>query len=303
MRWETAICRVYAGPPDQGGEAVGTACFVTPERLLTAAHVARAGSGRGLYLRGLPNDGVERVLEVRRAPSRDVALLRIGAAQPLRPLPLDPRPVGVGERLRLAGFPDPGSGLRTPSLEVSARDGASDSLVVQGYPGKGFSGGPALRTGCMGPRLAGICFARHTDRNEGFLVPLAALPELLDGLPLDRARRRLLALGLGVSGGLGALGLGAWWLIRPPSVPLQPLAGTILGADGEPLAGVEIHLPAQGLHTETDDLGRFRLQVPADAGRILTLVVRHPDHRTLERYPAAGTRGLRYRLEPKETKE
>ena len=272
MTWTAAICRVYAGPPDRGGEALGSACFVTPDLLLTAAHVARAAGERGLYLRGLPGDGVERVLEVRPDPRRDVTLLRIGAAQPLSPLPLDPRPVRIGETLRLAGFPDPGSGLRSPSLQVSARDGASDSLVVQGYPGKGFSGGPALRTGWPGPRLVGICFARHTDRNEGFLVPLAAIPELLEGLEglgVDRPRRRLLALGLGVW--LATLaGIGAWWLSRPSPIPTLPLEGTILGADGDPLPGAEVQLKWKDQKTLTDDLGRFRLQVPAAPGEMLT---------------------------------
>jgi hypothetical protein len=115
-------------------------------------------------------------------------------------------------------------------------------------------------------------------------------------------RRRWLRAAL-VAALVALAGGGTWWATRPTPTTTRPLAGTILGADGEPLAGVEVHLPTQGLEARTDHLGRFKLQVPADASEILTLVARHPDYRTLERYPAAGTRGLTYRLAPKEPQQ
>ncbi|MGD9299363.1 MAG: carboxypeptidase regulatory-like domain-containing protein, partial [Thiohalocapsa sp.] len=286
--WQTAVCRLYHGHPTRGGSAQGSACFVTPDRLLTAAHLVRDLAPEQVYLRGLPADAVERVVETRCHPTLDLAWLRIGAPQPVRPMRLDPRPLPDGAELTLCGFPDPDSGLRTARHRLIARDGGFQLGIVQGYPGKGFSGGPALLgaggTGWAGalarlwpwlaePRLAGICAARHQDRNEGLIVPLAAAPELLAELPPARPpRRRKLVVALVA---LAAAGIG-WRLL---SEATEPLAGSIRDADGEPIAGVAVTLTEYDLTATTDHLGRFRFQVPTDPGTMVELVASSPGHR------------------------
>lgn len=116
----------------------------------------------------------------------------------------------------------------------------------------------------------------------------------------DAGRRRWLGAALVATLGTLAVG-GYWWAMGPTPVRTRPLTGTILGADGEPLEDVKVRLPALRLETPTDDLGRFDLQVSANAGEILTLEAKHPDYCTLERYPAAGTLDLKYRLTPRKS--
>lgn len=178
--WQSAVCRLYHGHPTRGGSDQDTACFVAPDRLLTAAHLVRDLAPAQLYLRRLPADAVERVVKAGCHPTLDPAWLRIGAPQPIRPLRLDPRPLPAGASLTLCGFADPASGLRTARHRLIARDGSFQLGIVQGYPAKGFSGGPAL-LGAGGAGWVGPFASRHRSRGVAHRRALRALSQ-------DRAR-------------------------------------------------------------------------------------------------------------------
>lgn len=92
------------------------------------------------------------------------------------------------------------------------------------------------------------------------------------------------------------LSFAAWWLLPPPA---QVLAGAVRDSNGEPLAGVEISLPAYGVSTLTNHNGRFRLEIRAPRQAEVELLAQKDGYQVYEQYATLGNMSLGFSLREK----
>ncbi|AUB82309.1 toll/interleukin-1 receptor domain-containing protein [Candidatus Thiodictyon syntrophicum] len=110
--------------------------------------------------------------------------------------------------------------------------------------------------------------------------------------PWFRAWRFRLIATLAILLALG--GLGVWF----GAGPHPELAGTILDGAGRPIPGVTVALPEQGLHTQTDALGRFTLEVPGRGEQQVQLIATGPGLAPHRQYVLTGSRRLSFIMRP-----
>lgn len=75
------------------------------------------------------------------------------------------------------------------------------------------------------------------------------------------------------------------------------LGGTVSDQDGNPLAGVRVMLPEYRVEGQTNDQGRFDLQVAAQGQDMVELVAQKQGYRTVHLSPTIGDRGFNFSLE------
>jgi hypothetical protein len=150
---------------------------------------------------------------------------------------------------------------------------------------------------------------------------LALLAALLAGLfgwflsgtvsvRIDALKSRFGNIAVRATGGLALFFLVlVWWppipnsdsLAVPDPVPdiptLQTLAGDIRDARGDPIAGVQVSLPAHGRTVKSDALGHFTLEVTAPHQATVELMARKSGYRTHEQYATLGNPRLGFTLE------
>jgi len=116
------------------------------------------------------------------------------------------------------------------------------------------------------------------------------------------ARRRVFQWRLGAGIALLIAALSAGWLWLPASVPSQirqSLSGAVRTANGEPLPGVTVALPAYGVSTTTDAFGQFNLAVSAPAQAEVELLAQKPGYQVHEQYATLGNTSLSFALREK----
>jgi hypothetical protein len=74
------------------------------------------------------------------------------------------------------------------------------------------------------------------------------------------------------------------------------LGGTVLGPDGNPLSEVRVVLPEYHIEGQTNDEGRFELQVVAEGQRIVELVAQKQGYQTEHLSPTLGDPGITFSL-------
>jgi hypothetical protein len=90
------------------------------------------------------------------------------------------------------------------------------------------------------------------------------------------------------------IGLAAWLTSTPSE---QVLAGAVRNAAGDPLAGVEVSLPAYGATATTDARGRFELRVKVpEKHQSVKLMARAEGYRTHHQYATLGNTGLEFAM-------
>jgi hypothetical protein len=119
---------------------------------------------------------------------------------------------------------------------------------------------------------------------------LSSTPEVPEKVPV---KRRLL-VGLSIS--IFAITLMALIGVKVLVPPKQVLAGFVRDEAGDPLAGVEVSLPAFGTTTASDALGRFELFVRAPRESSVELMARASGYRTHEQFATLGNKGLEFEM-------
>jgi hypothetical protein len=181
-----AVVRVWQGEPQPGNTAakyLGTAFFIAPGLLLTAAHVVKGRTD--LWLQGNAWLGRirDRALKVIPHPDAniDIALLVPGKADGPPGIALSPSSVVLaqGEELILWGYgTDDGEIERIPATVRGYLDTWQQECVhTNNAPG--MSGGPALREKQGGWHLVGVMPGRYPDANKTALVPLEVFREFV----------------------------------------------------------------------------------------------------------------------------
>jgi hypothetical protein len=74
------------------------------------------------------------------------------------------------------------------------------------------------------------------------------------------------------------------------------LAGTVSDPAGNPLSGVRVVLPEYHIEGETNDEGRFELQVVAEGQRIGELIAQKQGYQTVHLSPTLGDSGINFSL-------
>jgi hypothetical protein len=134
------------------------------------------------------------------------------------------------------------------------------------------------------------------------------------GIEIKSLQSRFGDMVLKAAGGLAMFVLVLlWWLSplapvaeqateteAPPEVHEQPLAGAIRDEANEPVAEVQVSLPAYGVTTTTNALGSFHLQVEAPDQATVELLAQKRGYRTHEQYATLGNTGLSFTLRGKE---
>jgi hypothetical protein len=244
--WCRAVVRVWCGPPPERGEFLGSAFFVSSDKLLTAFNVVDKCNAEKskLILEGPALDGgFRRVTEVHSHPRADVAILvappGLSASSELWiPWHEDSEPtlVGGNTELILIGY---GSNelVIQPAATFDRNDGGSqESNLLAGLVAGGMSGGPAF----SGVRLVGVTHAHNGDRGPSYVVPIACVQAFLRQFgiapaALEVAQHRLHEYPLFVPFGTERLNP-SLWKGYAKVIPLGEESEVIYEADKERLA-------------------------------------------------------------------
>jgi len=88
----------------------------------------------------------------------------------------------------------------------------------------------------------------------------------------------------------------SFYLVVRRKVLHYSLGGTVSDLAGNPLAGVRVMLPEFHVEGQTNDQGRFDLQVVAEGQRIVELVAQKPGFQILHLSPTLGDPGVNFSL-------
>jgi len=175
---ERAVIRVWSQQPQQ---FLGSAFLIAPGYAVTAKHVVANSAYSFLYLAGPPWGGQRTLAQAPRLhPQRDIALLELAKADAQDYLSLAAAPVTLqpGQTVMVAGYSTVEQDLELLSLEISGYDGQTDALVLHTFIGRGISGGPVL----LENQLVGLLYARDTDRNRSYIIPLEVFRDFIQPL-------------------------------------------------------------------------------------------------------------------------
>ncbi|MCP4699091.1 MAG: trypsin-like serine protease [Gammaproteobacteria bacterium] len=164
---------------------LGTAFFITPDCLLTAAHVVE---GRAADILSVSNGRQWTKLKaVQPHAYADAALLWLPESESdIQPVPLA-APLGavleLGQELHMAGYaqaaddatPDPNPRFEVLVLHVRSGDEERAMTILHTHNTHGLSGGPVLKQG----RLVGVTHGRHRETNRSYLIPLYTFRDFL----------------------------------------------------------------------------------------------------------------------------
>lgn len=188
-----AIVRVWR-KQENNDSFLGSAFLVNEKQLLTAEHVLTDENNNPIpmgqiYLAGPAWGGIRQVCEVSRT-DRDVALLEIPYAESETPwIPLANSGPQVGDKVIVAGYSSEDNDPDTPELQIHSYDGSCNTFAATSYIAPGMSGAAVLRNGL----LVGIAYARDTDKNRAYIIPLDEFRDLVtipDGSSDGFAKRR-----------------------------------------------------------------------------------------------------------------
>jgi len=87
------------------------------------------------------------------------------------------------------------------------------------------------------------------------------------------------------------------YLVIQRKILRYKLGGTVSDPAGNPLAGVQVMLPEYHVEGQTNDQGRFDLEIAADSQRIVELVAQKQGYRTVHLSPTLGDPGFNFSLE------
>ena len=172
---ERAVIRVWANEPPQ---FQGSAFLIAPGCAITAKHVVAHLPYESVYLTGPPWSGQRKLAQAPLLhPHRDVALLKLAQADAQDWISLAANTVTLqpGQTVMVAGYSTPEQDLERLSLAISSYDGQTNALVLHTFIGRGISGGPVL----LDEQLVGLLYARDTDHNRSYIIPLAAFRDFI----------------------------------------------------------------------------------------------------------------------------
>jgi hypothetical protein len=180
---ERAVVRVWHGKPKDGGEYLGTAFLISPQCLLTAAHVIENSPVSEIYLQGQAWSGIRNLQNAvcHENQNIDVAILYLpkkGDRSVFLPLaPEKDDDLAKGSTVTLLGFGTADSDLENIPVPICSYDGDCDLDVTHTSVARGMSGGPVIANG----RVVGLIRARHHDSNKSYLVRLNSFRAFLMG--------------------------------------------------------------------------------------------------------------------------
>ena len=183
-RLARSIFRLWLGTPG-AGSFIGSGFRIAPGWLLTCRHVAAGREPREICIAlDIGNRWPKRVL-LHPDEQIDAALIEIEQddSQPLC-LPRSQHQPQADSELQLCGYGSETQDLEPRPLRLTHFEPQTRSWALHSQIARGMSGGPALFEG----RVVGITFARDTDANRSYLLPLAAIADWLEQqLPAAKA--------------------------------------------------------------------------------------------------------------------
>jgi len=180
---DRAVVRVWHGKPTERGKYLGTAFLISPQCLLTAAHVIENSPVSEIYLQGQAWSGIRNLQNAvcHENQNIDVAILYLpkkGDRSVFLPLaPEKDDDPAKGSTVTLLGFGTADSDLENIPVPICSYDGDCDLDVTHTSVARGMSGGPVIANG----RVVGLIRARHHDSNKSYLVRLYSFRAFLIG--------------------------------------------------------------------------------------------------------------------------
>ena len=182
MSFEHSFVRIYNGNPTENGTFIGTAFFITEQKLLTAAHVVQ-GCTNGVFLKGLA-DGSSLQLPTKSIEycpkmgnwTPDIALLHCPTPQQVFPIITARHQPKNAESVTIYGFKDHVQSLMHRETHISGYVGIQDCWNMADGVHKGMSGGAVLREG----ELVGVLNARdEADKITSYFIPINVIHDWL----------------------------------------------------------------------------------------------------------------------------
>ena len=288
--FERSIIRVYNGNPSEQGKFAGTAFFIKPQLLITAAHVVQNCS-EGIYLHAmsdgsslhLPADSIEYCETAHGI--RDIAFLHTGLSYPIYPIPLATTPPQNKDSITIAGFIDEQQSLHSRETHIAGYVGTQHSWQIADGVKEGMSGGPVTRNG----ELVGIIQAVDAETHIiSYCIPIDEILECLgekatplkqDAIePIEQQRVRDVFVGR--------------------EQELQQLATALLNTTQTPIAITALHgMAGVGKSWLVDHFyASYKAQFPGGYERI-TLNAESPESAELLLLSLAEKRGLSFPAE------
>lgn len=177
-----SLVRVYNGNPTVDGQFIGTAFFISEQKLLTAAHVV-LGCKNGVFLQGLADGSCQQIASdaIECCPkmghwTADVAILHCPTPQPVFPIIPAQRSPQNGEDITIYGFKDTVQSLIHRDTHISGHVSVQDCWNVADGVHRGMSGGAVLREG----ELVGVLHARdEADKITAYFIPINVIHDWL----------------------------------------------------------------------------------------------------------------------------
>jgi hypothetical protein len=184
LSWRRAVVRVWCGSPRDQGRFLGSAFFVSSDKLLTASHLfdnVPEAQMSELMLEGPALEGGLRAIqEVHPHQSADAAALVAApglSASPELWIPWQEdikQGLARGEKLTLVGYGSDEMTVETATAFVRDEDGTTGLVMLSGPVASGMSGGPVF----AGVRLVGITHANDINAGGSYVVPITRVQEL-----------------------------------------------------------------------------------------------------------------------------
>lgn len=177
-----SLVRVYNGNPTVDGQFIGTAFFISEQKLLTAAHVV-LGCKNGVFLQGLADGSCQQIASdaIEYCPrmghwTPDVAILHCPTPQSVFPIIPAQRSPQNGEDITIYGFKDTVQSLTHRDTHISGHVSVQDCWNVADGVHRGMSGGAVLREG----ELVGVLHARdEADKITAYFIPINVIHDWL----------------------------------------------------------------------------------------------------------------------------
>ena len=175
MSFDRSFVRIYNGNPAEDGKFIGTAFFISEQKLLTAAHVVQ-GCANGVFLKDLADGSTVQLLadSIEYCPKMegwtpDIALLHCPNPQQIFPIIPAQRQPKSSDIVTVYGFMDKTQSLIQRNSNISGYVGTQDCWNVATGVHKGMSGGAVLREG----ELVGVLHARdEADKITSYFIPI-----------------------------------------------------------------------------------------------------------------------------------
>ena len=174
--WQQNIVRLWDALPNEGGQFMGTAFFITHDLLLTAKHVVEPCDN--VFLEGTPDGGKEKVEKnnIIFHENRDIAILKTNRQfSNIDSVPFLYTKLELTQNVSLLGYFDEIQSIHIVSSQISGHVSSIHTWRTQGSISRGMSGGPVI----IGNQLIGVIQARDTDKNLSYIIPIEAIEAFL----------------------------------------------------------------------------------------------------------------------------